>query len=334
VSVVSPAHTLVLVAPGQGAQTPGMLAPWLDAPGAGTVLAALSEASGVDLVKHGTESDADTIRDTAIAQPLLLAAALLSLHATLVAAGRGAGLQGGAAALNAALVAGHSVGEFAAAVAAGVLSPEDAARLVGIRGRAMAKAAAVTPTGMTAVLGGDIADVSADLVARGITPANVNGAGQVVAAGTLEQLSELAANPPSGVRLRPLDVAGAFHTSHMAAAVAELQAAAESIEPSDALVPFVSNADGVALTDGSSIVQRLVAQVSSPVRWDSCTDTFAAQGVDVLVELAPGGTLTGLAKRALPGTTLVALKAPTDVAAVIDLIGDATSPRTTNGVHA
>ena len=318
--------TLVLVAPGQGAQSPGMLASWLETPGAGAVLTALSEASGVDLVRHGTESDADTIRDTAIAQPLLLAAALLSLHATLVASGRGAGLQGGAAALGASLVAGHSVGEFAAAVAAGVLSPEDAATLVGIRGRAMAAAAAVTPTGMTAVLGGDIDTVSAELISRGITPANVNGAGQVVAAGTLEQLAELAANPPVGVRLRPLEVAGAFHTSHMAPAVAELEAAAAKVSASDALVPFVSNADGAVVTNGADIVRRLVAQVSSPVRWDACSDTFAAHGVTALVELAPGGTLTGLAKRALPGVaghpvTLVALKTPADIDAVSQLAG-------------
>jgi [acyl-carrier-protein] S-malonyltransferase len=298
-----------------------MLAGWLETPGAGAVLTALSEASEVDLVKHGTESDADTIRDTAIAQPLLLAAALLSLHATLVGSGRGAGLQGGAAALGASLAAGHSVGEFAAAVSAGVLAPEDAARLVGIRGRAMARAAAVTPTGMTAVLGGDIADVSAELIRRGLTPANVNGAGQVVAAGTLEQLAELAADPPAGVRLRPLEVAGAFHTTHMAPAVAELAAAAATISTSDALVPFVSNADGAALTSGADIIARLVAQVSAPVRWDSCTETFAAHGITALVELAPGGTLTGLAKRALPGITLVALKSPADIEAVAELAG-------------
>ena len=312
---------LVVVAPGQGAQTPGMLTAWLETPGAGAVLTALSDASGVDLVKHGTESDADTIRDTAIAQPLLLAAALLSLHATLVESGRGAGLQGGAAALGATLTAGHSIGEFAAAVAAGVLAPEDAARLVGVRGRAMAAAAAVTPTGMTAVLGGDIDAVTAALRDRGITPANVNGAGQVVAAGTLDQLAELAANPPEGMRLRPLEVAGAFHTQHMAPAVTELAAAAAKVTASDAVVPFVSNADGAVLTDGAAIVERLVAQVSSPVRWDLCTSTFADRGVAALIELAPAGVLTGLAKRALPSVTIVALKSPADIAAVTELIG-------------
>lgn len=317
----SSALNLVIVSPGQGAQTPGMLTSWLETPGAGAVLTALSDASEVDLVKHGTVSDAETIRDTAIAQPLLLAAALLSLHATLVGSGRGAGLQGGAAALGAALTAGHSVGEFAAAVAAGVLSPEDAARLVGIRGRAMAAAAAVTPTGMTAVLGGDIDEVSAELRARGITPANVNAAGQVVAAGTLEQLAELAANPPAGVRLRPLEVAGAFHTSYMESAVAELQAAASTVTAADALVPLVSNADGAVVTSGTDIVARLVAQVSSPVRWDACSATFAAHGVNAMVELAPGGTLTNMAKKALPGISLVALKSPADVDAVAALSG-------------
>jgi [acyl-carrier-protein] S-malonyltransferase len=174
---------------------------------------------------------------------------------------------------------------------------------------------------MTAVLGGDIAEVSAELRRRGLTPANVNGAGQVVAAGTLEQLAALAADPPAGVRLRPLEVAGAFHTEHMAPAVAELAAAAATISASDALVPFVSNADGAAFTSGADIMARLVAQVSAPVRWDACTETFAAHGITALVELAPGGTLTGLAKRALPNITLVALKSPADIEAVAELAG-------------
>ncbi|MEV8452287.1 ACP S-malonyltransferase [Streptomyces sp. NPDC052095] len=299
---------LVLVAPGQGAQTPGFLTPWLDLPGAADRVAAWSDAIGLDLVHYGTEADAEAIRDTSVAQPLLVAAGLLS-----------------AAALGAspAVVAGHSVGEITAAALAGVIGEEDALRLVRTRGLAMADAAAVTETGMAALLGGDPDTSVAHLEKLGLTPANVNGSGQIVAAGTAEQLAALVAAPPEGVRrVVPLKVAGAFHTHHMAPAVERLREAAAALTPADPAVTYVSNADGKAVATGDEVLARLVGQVANPVRWDLCMETFKELGVTALVEACPGGTLTGLAKRALPGVKTVALKTPDDLDAARALIAE------------
>jgi [acyl-carrier-protein] S-malonyltransferase len=295
---------LVLVAPGQGAQTPGFLTPWLDLPGVRDRLAAYSDVTGLDLVHYGTGADADAIRDTAVAQPLLVASALVSARALY-----GDDLSAVGA------VAGHSVGELAAAALAGVLSDEDALRLVALRGRAMAEAAAVTETGMAAVLGGDADTVLAHLDKLGLTPANINGAGQIVAAGTAEQLAALAADKPEKTRVIPLKVAGAFHTLHMEPAVDLLAEEARKLRPADPRVPYVSNRDGRAVASGAEIVDRLVGQVANPVRWDLCMETFAARGATALVEAAPGGTLTGLAKRALKGVKAVPLKTPDDLEA-------------------
>lgn len=299
---------LVLVAPGQGAQTPGFLAPWLELPGAADRLAGWSAAAGLDLVRFGTTADADEIRDTKVAQPLLVAAGLLS-------AGELGGTPG--------LVAGHSVGEITAAVLAGVLTAQDAMTFVAARGRAMAEAAAVTATGMSAVLGGDPDAVVAHLAALGLTPANVNGAGQIVAAGTADQLAALAADRPEKARVIPLKVAGAFHTAHMAPAVATLEALAPSLTVSDPSLPYVSNADGQTVVSGSDVVRRLVAQVSNPVRWDLCMETFKERGVTAIIEVSPGGTLVGLAKRALPGVRTLALKSPGDLDAARALVAEA-----------
>ena len=300
---------LVLVAPGQGAQTPGFLTPWLDLPGAADRVAAWSEAIGLDLVHYGTEADADAIRDTAVAQPLLVAAGLLSAAAL-------GDITPGA-------VAGHSVGEITAAAFAGVLGDEAALGLVRRRGLAMAEAAAVTETGMSALLGGD-PDVSvAHLERLGLTPANVNGAGQIVAAGTLEQLAALAEDKPEGVRkVVPLKVAGAFHTHHMAPAVDALVKAAQEISPADPAVTYVSNKDGRVVATGAEVLERLVGQVANPVRWDLCMETFQALGVTALIEVCPGGTLTGLAKRALPGVKTLAMKTPDDLDAARELISE------------
>ncbi|WP_240139561.1 ACP S-malonyltransferase [Streptomyces sp. MUM 178J] len=298
---------LVLVAPGQGAQTPGFLTPWLDLPGAGDRLAAWSDAIGLDLVHYGTKADADEIRDTAVAQPLLVAAGLLSADAL-------------GAAPDA--VAGHSVGEITAAVFAGVLDETSALRLVRKRGLAMAEAAAVTQTGMSAVLGGDPEQVVAHLQGLGLTPANVNGAGQIVAAGTAEQLAALAENKPEKARVIPLKVAGAFHTHHMAPAVAALEEAAASLAPAAPAVAYVSNKDGQVVADGAEVVTRLVGQVANPVRWDLCMETFTQRGATALVEVCPGGTLTGLAKRALPGVKTLALKTPDDLDAARTLVAE------------
>ncbi len=302
---------IAIVCPGQGAQTPGMLAPWLELEGMADRLALLSDAAGLDLAAHGTTSDEDTIKDTAIAQPLLVASALLSWTAL---------TDGSPPAPNGALVAGHSVGEFAAAALTGVLTDTDAMALVALRGREMAAASAVTPTGMSAVLGGDQDEVLAAIEGAGLTPANVNGAGQIVAAGTLEQLAALAQTPPARARVIPLKVAGAFHTHHMAPAVAALGEAAAALTPGLPAYALLSNRDGAVVRDGRDVLDRLVAQVSSPVRWDLCTETFAAHGVTGLIELLPGGTLTGLAKRALKGIDLVAVRSPDDLGAARDLI--------------
>ncbi|MEU4032803.1 ACP S-malonyltransferase [Streptomyces collinus] len=303
---------LVLVAPGQGAQTPGFLTPWLDLPGASDRVAAWSEAIGLDLVHFGTQADADAIRDTAVAQPLLVAAGLLSAAAL-----------GDISELAPGAVAGHSVGEITAAAFAGVLDDTAALRLVRTRGLAMADAAAITETGMSALLGGD-PDVSvAHLEKLGLTPANINGAGQIVAAGTLEQLAALNEDMPEGVRkVVALKVAGAFHTRHMAPAVETLAEAAAALSPADPKVTYVSNKDGRTVETGAEVLERLVGQVANPVRWDLCMETFKALGVTALIEVCPGGTLTGLAKRALPGVRTLALKTPDDLDAARALIAE------------
>ncbi|MGV9252671.1 ACP S-malonyltransferase [Streptomyces sp. NPDC003697] len=303
---------LVLVAPGQGAQTPGFLTPWLELPGAADRVAAWSDAIGLDLAHYGTQADADAIRDTAVAQPLLVAAGILS-----------------AAALgdtNPDAVAGHSVGEITAAAFAGVLDETAALTLVRRRGLAMAEAAAITETGMSALLGGDPEVSVAHLEKLGLTPANVNGAGQIVAAGTMAELAALNEDKPEGVRkVVALKVAGAFHTHHMAPAVEKLAEAAKRVSPTDPKVSYVSNKDGAVVTSGAEVVERLVGQVANPVRWDLCMETFKELGVTALVEVCPGGTLTGLAKRALPGVKTLALKTPDDLDAARALIAEHTN---------
>ena len=305
---------LVLVAPGQGAQTPGFLEPWLDVPGVADRLHWWSALAGLDLVHYGTKADAEEIRDTAVAQPLLVAAGLATASALFTDPEEAAEKLGA--------VAGHSVGEITAAAVSGVLTPEAALAFVRQRGLGMAKAAAVTETGMSAVLGGDQAAVVAHLEGLGLTPANINGAGQIVAAGTREQLDALAADRPAGARVIPLKVAGAFHTHHMGPAVAALGALVPGMTPADPLLPYVSNADGEVVPDGSVIMKRLVAQVSTSVRWDLCMERFKELGVTALLEVAPAGTLVGLAKRALPGVKTLALKTPDDIEAASALIAE------------
>jgi [acyl-carrier-protein] S-malonyltransferase len=315
---------LAVVAPGQGSQTPGFLSPWLDVPGVTSRLERLSEAAGLDLVRHGTESDADTIRDTAVAQPLIVAAALATFP-TLFATDRtdDADDAGGFAVADPEAVdalAGHSVGEIAAAALAGVLSPEAAMALVAERGRAMAEAAAAVATGMSAVLGGDPDEVSAALDRHGLSPANLNGAGQVVAAGPVEALADLAADPPARARVMPLKVAGAFHTPYMAPAIEALTRAAGAVSTADPAVRLLSNADGAQVRTGQETLDRIVAQVGRPVRWDLCMATLADLGVTGLVELPPAGALAGLAKRGLPGVEIVAVKTPADLEAARELV--------------
>jgi [acyl-carrier-protein] S-malonyltransferase len=346
-------RVLALVCPGQGSQSPGFLAPWLELPGAADRLERLSAVASIDLAAHGTTSDTATIQDTAVAQPLIVAAGLLALPYLSLdppvapAADVGGGLHpastwsagpGPSAAVPAVttapaaglghltkvpvagVAAGHSVGEFTAAVAAGVLTPEQAMVLVSERGRAMAAAAAVTETGMSAVVGGDPTEVMATLERFGLTPANVNGAGQVVAAGTVEQLAQLSANPPQKARVIALKVAGAFHTHHMAPAVGRLTALTRDLVVGDPQIRLLSNADGQPVKDGLDLLARLAAQVSGPVRWDKCMATMEQLGVTALVELPPAGTLTNLAKRALSGIEVLAVKTPDDLDRARDLI--------------
>jgi [acyl-carrier-protein] S-malonyltransferase len=307
---------LIFTAPGQGAQTPGFLTPWLELPGLAEQFGAWSELAGRDLIKLGTTGTAEEITDTAVAQPLLVAAAIAV-----------AGLLGEPDA-----AAGHSVGELAAGAIAGVLTPADAIRLTRVRGESMAAACDAAPTGMTAVLGGAEAAVLAAIAEAGLTPANINTAGQIVAGGTLEQLAEFAANPPAGARLRPLRVAGAFHTKHMASAVDALAAAAAGTTVKDPVITLLSNRDGAVVTSGPAWVERIAGQVANPVRWDLCMATMSDINVTAMIELVPGGTLTGMAKRALPGVELLALKTPDQLDAAGALI--AAHATATNGYAA
>lgn len=292
---------LAIVCPGQGSQTPGFLAPWLEMDGTRELLEELSDAAGVDLVRHGTVSDEETIKDTAVAQPLIVAAGLVA----------GSILEADASDPATTVLAGHSVGEITAAGLAGVLSPAESLALVRVRATGMAEAAAATPTGMAAVVGGDQEEVLAAIEAAGLTPANVNGAGQVVAAGTLEALADLSA--PARARVIPLKVAGAFHTEHMSPAVDALAAHVRTLSPADPRLPLLSNRDGAVVASGAEVLERIVDQVTRPVRWDRCMDALAERGVTGVLELLPGGTLTGLAKRGLKGTATLALKSPEDL---------------------
>lgn len=303
---------LVIVAPGQGAQAPGFLAPWLELPHFEDRLRWLSACAGLDLVHYGTEADADTIRDTAVAQPLLVAAGLISALEIFPHPADAFHAVGAAA--------GHSVGEITAAAGTGVITAEQAMVLVRERGRAMADAAALKPTGMTAVLGGDLDEVAAVLDRHGLIAANNNGAGQVVAAGTLEQLAALMDDPPAKARLVPLSVAGAFHTEHMVPAVDTLARYARAVSVHDPRTGLISNRDGAVVSDGRDVLARIVSQVSTPVRWDLCMQTMGELGVTGVIEVPPAGTLTGLIKRALPGVETVALKTPDDLDAARDLV--------------
>lgn len=291
---------IAYLAPGQGSQTPGMLAPWLALPGAPELVATWSEAAGLDLVHLGTAAGADEIRDTAVAQPLLTATALLSARALPTTPD---------------VVLGHSVGELAALAVAGVIDAATAVRLAAERGRAMAKAAAEEPTGMAATLGGDQDAVLAGATALGLEVATVNVAGQTVFGGPVAALDRLGADLPGGTRVRRLETAGAFHTSAMASAVPVLTDLVGEIAPQAPTCQVIANKDGALVSDGRELLDRLVGQLTGPVRFDLCLTTLAGLAPDSVVELAPGGTLAALVKRALPGTPITALKVPADVVA-------------------
>ncbi|MCB0938396.1 MAG: ACP S-malonyltransferase [Mycobacterium sp.] len=301
---------IALLAPGQGSQTPGMLAEWLELPGAADQIARWSDISGLDLGRLGTTATADEITDTAVTQPLVVAATLLA-NAELTNRGLLAGEQ--------TVVAGHSVGEIAAYAIAGVIAPDDAVRLAAVRGAEMAKACAVEPTGMSAVLGGDEAEVLARLEALDLIPANRNAAGQIVAAGTIAALEKLAEDPPAKARVRPLATAGAFHTGYMASALDGYAAAAAAVVTAEPTTTLLSNSDGRAVTSGQDAMTKLVAQLTRPVRWDLCTETMRQLNTTAIVEFPPAGALTGIAKRELRGVATHAIKAPADLDGLADL---------------
>ncbi|WP_261163923.1 ACP S-malonyltransferase [Microbacterium sp. Marseille-Q6965] len=304
---------IVVVCPGQGSQTPGFLSPWLELDGARERLQSYSDAAQVDLLAAGTEWDADRIRDTSVAQPLIVAASLLSWAALTASDDRPAG------------VAGHSVGELAALAAAGVISDEAAMRVVGARGRAMAEAAALAETGMSAVVGGVEEQVLQAIADNDLEPANYNGGGQVVAAGARADLARLAENAPRGARVIPLQVAGAFHTRYMAPAREALRDAVHAVaaEASDPGMLLWSNSDGQPVGTGARALELILHQVASPVRWDLCMASFAERGVTGIIELAPAGALVGLAKRGLKGVPSVAVKTPEDLEAARELLATA-----------
>ena len=288
---------LAIIAPGQGSQTPGMLSAWLEDAQIRTLAQEISDAIGLDVVRLGTTADADEIKDTANAQPLIVAAGLMSAHAL--------GATG-----SFSYVAGHSVGEITAAAIAGALTPIDAMKLVRARGVEMAKAAGVTPSGMAAVLGGDRQVVLSAITDLGLVAANDNGGGQIVAAGDLDAIAQLA---PEGARVRPLAVAGAFHTSYMQPAVEPLRTLAATMTTSAPSVGVLSNKDGAVVKDGAEVLERIVNQIANPVRWDLCMETLVSLGVTGVIEVAPAGTLVGLIKRAAPTIEQFAFKSPEDL---------------------
>ncbi len=287
-----------------------MLTAWLELPGAAERLAAWSEISGLDLARLGTTATAEEITDTAVTQPLVVAATLLA-HQELIKRGLLAGAE--------TVVAGHSVGEIAAYAIAGVISADDAVKLAATRGAEMAKACAVEPTGMSAVLGGDEAEVLARLEALDLVPANRNAAGQIVAAGALAALDKLAEDPPAKARVRQLATAGAFHTRYMASALDGYAAAADGVTAAEPATNLLSNADGQQVTSAADAMSKLVAQLTRPVRWDLCTESIRQRDVTAIVEFPPAGTLVGIAKRELRGVPTHAVKTPADLDGLAEL---------------
>ena len=298
---------LAIIAPGQGSQTPGMLNSWIQDPSLKEKLVSWSDAIGLDLLHLGTDADAEEIKDTANAQPLIVAASLLGAHAL--------GIK------NFAVTSGHSVGELAAAALSGAISESDALRIVRTRGVEMAKAAAASPSGMSAVLGGDRAEVLAAIAALKLVAANDNGAGQIVAAGDLQALGSLNENPPAGARVRALAVAGAFHTQFMQPAVEPLRALATTVPTHPVVIQVISNKDGQVITDGTEVLNRIVNQIANPVRWDLCMETLKSLGVTGVIELPPAGTLVGLLKRAASEIETFALKSAEDLEAAREFAG-------------
>jgi len=305
---------IAIVCPGQGAQTPGFFSPWLELPEFRSAIEVMQSASGFDLIKHGTESDADTIRDTAVAQPLIVAAGIATVASLLK--GKSAAESGIAG------VSGHSVGEITAAAIAGIFDAELAIKFVKVRADAMANAAAIEKTSMAAIVGGEQAVIEARLAELDLEPANYNGSGQIVAAGSAEGIAALQADGPAGARVIPLQVAGAFHTRYMRPAVSVLADYAVGVSANDPATKIWSNAGGRLITSGEEFKDLLVKQVSNPVRWDMCMNSMIEAGVTAIIEVSPAGTLAGIAKRAMPGVEAVAVKTPENLEAALSLINN------------
>jgi len=305
---------IAIVCPGQGAQTPGFFSPWLEIPEFKNSIELMQSASNFDLIKHGTESDADTIRDTAVAQPLIVAAGIATVAALL--GGKSAAESGIAG------VSGHSVGEITAAGIAGIFDAEQAIKFVKVRADAMAAAAAIEKTSMAAIVGGEQAVIEARLAELGLEPANYNGSGQIVAAGSAEGIAKLQAEGPAGARVIPLQVAGAFHTRYMKPAVSTLADYAATVTANDPATRIWSNAGGRLISSGQEFKELLVKQVSSPVRWDMCMTSMIEAGVTAIIEVSPAGTLAGIAKRAMPDVEAVAVKTPDNLEAALALINN------------
>jgi [acyl-carrier-protein] S-malonyltransferase len=301
---------IALLAPGQGSQTEGMLSPWLELRGAADRLASWSTAGGLDLARLGTTASTEEITNTAIAQPLIVAATLLAYEDL---------TRQGLLADKEVVVAGHSVGEIAAYAIAGVISADDAVALAATRGAEMAKACAHEPTGMSAVLGGDEAEVLARLEQLDLVPANRNAAGQIVAAGRLSALDKLAEDPPAKARVRALGVAGAFHTEFMASALDGYAAAVQNVATAEPTAVLLSNYDGQPVSSASDAIEKLVAQLTRPVRWDLCSETLRQRNVSAIVEFPPAGALSGIAKRELRGVPTHAVKTPADLDGLAEL---------------
>lgn len=308
---------IALLAPGQGAQKPGMFGPWLELDGVADRVAAWSDATGLDLARLGTTAEAEEIQDTALTQPLVVALSLIAFEELRRRVDLPADVP----------IAGHSVGELAAAAAAGVFSADDAVALAAVRGREMAAACATEPTGMVAVMGGDRDEIVSWLAEFDLVGANLNGAGQIVAAGSRAALDKLVAAARPGIKVIALKVAGAFHTAYMAPAEDALRERAAGIAVRDPAHPLLSNADGAVVTDGAEELDRLIAQVTRPVRWDLCMATLADLGVTATVELPPAGALSGLVKRELKGTVTLPLKSPDDLDRIVPLLADHGSDR-------
>jgi [acyl-carrier-protein] S-malonyltransferase len=303
---------ICIACPGQGSQAPGFLEPWLEIPVFRRSIEESAKAIDLDLIHFGTLADAETIRDTKIAQPLIVAAGMASFELLKDRFGNS---------LQVSSTAGHSVGEVTAGYVSGILDNQTALKFVQRRGIEMANAAATSPSSMAAVVGGDLDQVLAHLDAVGLSAANYNGAGQVVAAGSTELISALVASPPTGSRVIALQVAGAFHTSFMELARPALKNFATSLKTNDPTMKIWSNSDGQLVESGNKFLELMVDQVSNPVRWDKTMEAMTASGVSIMIELLPGGALSGIAKRAMPNTVAIALKTPSDLDKVAEAIG-------------